>query len=278
MTVLALIVFMLLVIASCERKGSIEVNSLPQGAAVWLDSTNTGHVTNCVLTDISPGTHFIKLTRNGFWDYECRVSVFAGQNAVVNVTMDSGSALSYYPLAEGDSWTYVVNTVWTTLHGHDTTYNYTDTLWKMALGETAYMGTVWRVQSRYQGFTSMQYISDSDSEVLDCPAPGLIGCPTRFLLHMPLAENATWVFTRGEQSDTTTVATVKSHGSLTVPAGTLDDVWEVEYVDSYSPETTRTWYARGIGEVLTWVRSVARSEPDTAFRTVTRSLAGYSVR
>jgi len=280
-TALTLIVFMLLVVATCEKKGSIEVNSVPQGAAIWLDSANTGHVTNCVLTDVSPGIHFIKLTRNGFWDYECRISVFGGQNAVVNVTMDSGSARSYYPLAQGDSWTYVVNTVKTTHREHDTTYNYTDTLWKVALAETAYHdGTVWRVESWYQGHTSMQYISYSDSEVVLYPAPGMIGCPLRFLLHMPLTENATWVAEWGEngQQPPSQTATVRSHGSLVVPAGMLDDVWQVDYVGTCASETTRTWYAKGIGEAKTWSRSVMWVGPDTTYRTVTQSLAGFSVR
>jgi hypothetical protein len=241
-TALTLIVFMLLAVAGCEKKGGIEVNSVPQGAAIWLDSANTGHVTNCVLTDISPGIHCVKLTRNGFWDYECRVSVFGGQNAVVNVTLDSGSARSYYPLAQGDSWTYVVNTVTTVRREHDTTYDYTDTLWKTALAETAYMGTVWRVQNQHQGQPSMQYILDSDSEVVLYPPPDLIGCPFRFLLHMPLAENATWVAEWGEngQQPPRQIATVRSHGSLTVPAGMLDDVWQVDYVDTCASETTRT--------------------------------------
>lgn len=51
---------------STTSKGSIEVTSVPTGAAVFLDGTNTGDTTDTVLTDVAAGLHVIRLVRTGF--------------------------------------------------------------------------------------------------------------------------------------------------------------------------------------------------------------------
>ncbi len=67
--------------------GSIQVNSNPTGAQVFLDGNDTGKTTNTTLTDVSPGTHAVKLVKEGYLDYEENVSVTAGQTASVDATL-----------------------------------------------------------------------------------------------------------------------------------------------------------------------------------------------
>lgn len=70
-----------------EQEGSIQVNSTPTGATIYLDGVNTGNKTNSTLTGVDPGNHTIKLTKDAYVDYSASVSVSAGQTATVNATL-----------------------------------------------------------------------------------------------------------------------------------------------------------------------------------------------
>ncbi len=67
--------------------GIIQVNSTPTGASVYLDGNDTGQNTNCTLTFVSPGSHTLKLIKEGYEDYEESVSVTAGQTATVSANL-----------------------------------------------------------------------------------------------------------------------------------------------------------------------------------------------
>ncbi|MBD3286075.1 SUMF1/EgtB/PvdO family nonheme iron enzyme [candidate division WOR-3 bacterium] len=51
------------------------VTSDPQGAEIWLDSVNTGQITNYTLTDILVGSHDLRLVKDGYDDWENKVIV-----------------------------------------------------------------------------------------------------------------------------------------------------------------------------------------------------------
>ena len=70
-----------------EQEGSVQVNSTPTGATIYLDGVNTGTKTNGTLTGVDPGSHTIKLTKDAYVDYSTSVSVSAGQTATVNATL-----------------------------------------------------------------------------------------------------------------------------------------------------------------------------------------------
>lgn len=63
--------------------GSIKVESSPDGARIWLNETNTGQTTPAVLTGIQPGSHSIKLTKQGYLDYQVNVTVEAGKETLL---------------------------------------------------------------------------------------------------------------------------------------------------------------------------------------------------
>lgn len=69
------------------KTGTIQVNSTPTGARIWLNGTDTGKVTNSTLADIAPGIHTIKLVKEGYIDSDVQVAVSAGQSATVSVNL-----------------------------------------------------------------------------------------------------------------------------------------------------------------------------------------------
>lgn len=65
----------------------IAVNSEPQGAAVYLDDSLTEEVTNCVLEDVPVGEHALKLTLDGYVDWDTLVEVEAESPTTITATM-----------------------------------------------------------------------------------------------------------------------------------------------------------------------------------------------
>jgi hypothetical protein len=85
--------------------GSIQVNSSPTGAKVYLDGADTGEVTNTTLTNVAAGSHTVKLTKDGYSDKEQSVSVSAGQTATVDLTLTKDTITVTQPAA-GTTWIF----------------------------------------------------------------------------------------------------------------------------------------------------------------------------
>jgi hypothetical protein len=69
------------------KTGSLQVDSTPGGAAVYLDGTSTGQTTSCTLADLDPGSHSIKLVLDGYLDYTQSVNVEKGKTATLSATL-----------------------------------------------------------------------------------------------------------------------------------------------------------------------------------------------
>lgn len=69
--------------------GSINVQSTPDGAAIWLDGQNTGRVTNATLASVAPGSHTVKLVKTEYRDYRVTVTVQAGAETVIFATLEA---------------------------------------------------------------------------------------------------------------------------------------------------------------------------------------------
>jgi YVTN family beta-propeller protein len=71
----------------------LQITSVPSGANVWLNGQETGDTTDCLLTDVKPGLHTVKLTKPGCFDWEDTVTVVYKQRAKVEATLvaDVGS-------------------------------------------------------------------------------------------------------------------------------------------------------------------------------------------
>jgi DNA-binding beta-propeller fold protein YncE len=86
-----------------EDTGDIQVSSTPTAAQVFLDGADTGWKTNCTLTKISPGDHIMKLVKDGYTDYEQKVSVKRGKTSTLNLTLSTIPIRVTKPAA-GSSW------------------------------------------------------------------------------------------------------------------------------------------------------------------------------
>lgn len=67
--------------------GEISISSTPSGAKVFLDGTDTGQTTACILTKVKPGTRSLKLELASYGKWEGSVQVNAGQKAEVSATL-----------------------------------------------------------------------------------------------------------------------------------------------------------------------------------------------
>jgi hypothetical protein len=65
------------------RDVGFSVRSVPDGAAVWIDSAPTAKVTPARVTGIQPGVHRLQLKHEGFEDYE--LQMFVPENTVLQL-------------------------------------------------------------------------------------------------------------------------------------------------------------------------------------------------
>ena len=84
--------------------GSIDINSTPVGAKVYLDGVDTGQVTPIILTNIEAGSHIVKLDKYHYkvWE-DTAVTVNANQTTYLNppLTYASTQTITLQPGSEG---------------------------------------------------------------------------------------------------------------------------------------------------------------------------------
>ncbi|MBN1272962.1 MAG: SUMF1/EgtB/PvdO family nonheme iron enzyme [Candidatus Aminicenantes bacterium] len=81
----------ILLLGGGPETGTIEINSTPSGARVYHNSTDTGLITNCRLTDVETGSHSIKLVKEGYEDYQQSVTVTERQTEVINADLTANT-------------------------------------------------------------------------------------------------------------------------------------------------------------------------------------------
>jgi DNA-binding beta-propeller fold protein YncE len=85
-----------------ERLGrNLEVKSVPQGANIFIDDEDTGHVTDGVLPYISFGTHKLKISKENYADWEGMIEVPPGENPIEVDVVLAGKV--YVPLRKWGS-------------------------------------------------------------------------------------------------------------------------------------------------------------------------------
>ena len=84
--------------------GSIQVNSTPSGAKIYLDGNDTGKTTNTTITDVSIGSHTVKLVKEGYLDYQETVSVVAGQTTRASANLNKHTITITSPTIDS-TWT-----------------------------------------------------------------------------------------------------------------------------------------------------------------------------
>jgi len=84
--------------------GSIQINSTPDGATIYLDNQNTGQTTPATLTNVSVGSHTVKLVKERYQDWETTVNVVKNQTATVNATLKPGSFTENFNDGKAQYW------------------------------------------------------------------------------------------------------------------------------------------------------------------------------
>lgn len=98
-----------IVVALVATTGSIDIQSNPAGAKVYLDGVDTGNITPYVVTGVSAGNHVVRLTATYRKDRQQTVAVVAGDTTYINWALDSAppQSTTLQPDAAGkDSYVY----------------------------------------------------------------------------------------------------------------------------------------------------------------------------
>ncbi len=66
------------------RYGSLQVNSNPEGAEIYIDGEDTGEKTNHTFPNILEGKHEVKLHLDGYQDWIDTVNVYAGKTTAID--------------------------------------------------------------------------------------------------------------------------------------------------------------------------------------------------
>lgn len=82
--------------------GSINISSLPSGAAIYLDGINNG-VTPKTLNNVSIGNHAVKLTLASYKDWEQTTNIKEGETTTI-CGMLASSGAPKWGKAEGEHW------------------------------------------------------------------------------------------------------------------------------------------------------------------------------
>lgn len=81
--------------------GSIKVESSPANARIWLDGKHTGKQTNTTLNNVSPGSHSIRLIKQGYWTVQRTIQVETGKTtSLVEILLETTVEWVHIPAGE----------------------------------------------------------------------------------------------------------------------------------------------------------------------------------
>jgi hypothetical protein len=87
---LIFVLLLAIALAGCGGGAAItgvNVISIPSGASITLDGSNTGQVTPHTFTGVTPGLHTVLLHHSGYDDWQDTVTVTNGSIATVNALL-----------------------------------------------------------------------------------------------------------------------------------------------------------------------------------------------
>lgn len=89
--------------------GSLAITSTPTGASIYVDDVYV-EITPATITDLSVGSHIIKLTLSGYQDYIETVNITADQTTTVDVQLTSD--ITPPPPAPKPVWQQIIDWIW----------------------------------------------------------------------------------------------------------------------------------------------------------------------
>ena len=82
-----LLTIVLLLPSVVSAAGTIAVSSVPSGAAVWLDGTNSGTTTPTTIQSVTSGNHIVGLKLTGYQDYAQSVTVSDNATTTISASL-----------------------------------------------------------------------------------------------------------------------------------------------------------------------------------------------
>lgn len=154
-----------------EAMAALQVNSHPEGAAIWLNGEETGFETNHLFTDLEPDTYTVMLTMEGYTDWETTVYVDGGDTAFVEADLDTsvnyppeilGVTASPNPVEPGNQTTITCTA--TDVDGDALTYE-----WESVDEDTTYTGQsfIWTAPDTEGDYRFYVTVSDGQEEDYD---------------------------------------------------------------------------------------------------------------
>jgi hypothetical protein len=139
-----------LLISSCSddpvstpaTEGNLFVTSIPAGAEIWIDGTNTSQTTPDTVFDIDAGVHNVTLMRDEYNDTTFSISVIEDETSVVG------------PIV-------LVSDIQTSLYGPKRIYESYGTTAAQPSGVDLSSGNVWGISSDSSGVVDIYYYSNS---------------------------------------------------------------------------------------------------------------------
>lgn len=192
----------MIIVTSCDSSddpitptptGSIYLTSIPAGAEIWLDGSNTLQTTPDTIKDVDEGVHTITLTLEDYDDTTFSISVTGGQTSVVTDVM-------------------LVSNISTTLYGPERIYESFGTSAQQPSGLDLSSGNAWGISSDSSGTVDIYFFSNQAGSlylIQSADLAGLIretefkvGSSTNLFdeVDSPLRDN-TWVTSVDEAED-----------------------------------------------------------------------------
>ncbi|WFN35648.1 PEGA domain-containing protein [Methanogenium sp. S4BF] len=89
------------------EEGTIQVNSIPEGASVSLNGVDTGSKTNATLTDMAAGTYTVTVAKSGYLSDSQTVLLAGGATEEVDITLISPVLWNVSSIAGGGNYSEV---------------------------------------------------------------------------------------------------------------------------------------------------------------------------
>jgi len=200
--------------------------------------------------------------------------------AVVLFIVGCGGGKNYWPLTVGNIWNY---TTTTTMTHSDTLVNdttFTSTYKNEITAEVTLTNgdPAFEQVNTYGTFVDTSYVAEVEDFVLGYDS--LSDTDPDTMLVNPLEEGASWTVTSDSAWTLKIYVIAKEDSSLTVPAGTYDDVWKAYQVMTMgtTAETTTVYLAPDVGFVKSAYQDVMVILNDTITTDVSTELTNVTIQ
>jgi len=219
---------LILLLTACNRSttGTIEVNSIPSGADVYINDTLSEHKTNHVFEEMEEGDYDIRLELSGYLPWYGTVTVEPAKTTPVDAILQKVE---------------VGKSRWVNQTG-----NAISTAPAVADDGTIYVGCSDNSLYAYNPDGSLKWQYDTDGGITSSPAIGsdgtvYFGSHDNYVYAIDASGNLKWKY--GTSSNVTSSPAIGADGTIYVGARARRSVTQemVDYLYAFNPDSTLKW-------------------------------------